>query len=162
MALEIQQSVNQMLSSAGVLTGLYAHSPETQKKRETKQKLKEIGAEKKQLGQEKEEVEFQLNTMSDKFVDIVEEADLTEDEKEELYKIKTPLEKQYESLGKREATLTKQEEYYNPKLRIERMTERSEKAKETTLNALLSYVKGRTDLETFKQKIGIKEKGGRK
>jgi predicted nuclease with TOPRIM domain len=107
MALEIQQSFNQMLSSAGVFAGLYAHQPNVQKKREAKQKLKEIGQEKEQLGQEKEEVEFQLNKMADEFVDIVEGSALEEDKKEEIYKVKTSLQKQYDDLTKREGTLAK-------------------------------------------------------
>jgi hypothetical protein len=47
------------------------------------------------------------------------------------------------------------------------MIQRSAKAKETTLKSLQSYVEGDIDLETFKQKVGVKEsknkkKGGRK
>ena len=158
MALEIQSAFNQMLSSAGILGGIYAHMPEVAKERERKQKLQEISEEKKIVGEQKEEVDYELNKMGEKFVETVENSNLTEEEKEEAYRVRTSLEKQSQDLGKKQETLSKQEEQYNPKLRIEKTIERSKKAKETTLKALQSYAEGQITLEEFQQKVGVKEK----
>ena len=161
MALEIQQSFNQMLSSAGIFAGLYAHQPNVQKRREAKQKLKEIGKEKEQVEKEKQVL---AKPLSEELDPVVQEAFGRIQEgngKEAIKLIETiqgsPLQTEYSRLEKREKTLAKQEEFYDPKLRIERMIERSEKAKSTTLQALKSYQEGELTLDQFKQKIGVKE-----
>jgi hypothetical protein len=163
MALEIQSSVNQMLSSAGILAGLYAHQPSVQKKREAKQKLKEIGAEKKQIEKERQALAEPLTGELGKFFEVSKdlEEDLgEEDETVQKFKdlaIELPSSKQLVKLAEREKTLSKQEEHFNPKLRIQRMVERSNEAKTLTLQALKEYHEGDIDLEEFKQQIGVKE-----
>lgn len=161
MALEIQQSVNQMLSSTGILAGLYAHQPSVQKKKEAKQKLKEIGKEKKQVEKEKQALAEPLAKELDPVVGEAYKRVQEGAGEEALGLIKTiqhsPLQTEYSRLEKREKNLNKQEEHYDPKLRIERMIERSEKAKTTTLQALKSYQEGELTLDQFKQQIGVKE-----
>lgn len=166
----IQQSINQLLSTAQIGAGFYAHLPEVQEERKRKRKLKEIGQEKEQLGKEKE---VMAGAISEELAPVVNEAykRIEEDNAEEAMGLikaisQSPLQTEYSKLEKREKTLSKREEYYDPKLRIERMTERSEKAKETTLKALKEYTAGNIELEKFKEMIGVKEpksrKGGKK